>query len=83
MISDRLATLLRRVLTLDQFDFRDDTKAFQVPGWDSLRHVQILTTIEEEYGIRFRTLEVLRLKSVGDLQVLIDQKTDRGRPDTR
>jgi acyl carrier protein len=79
MISTRLATLLRTVLALEEFDFRDDTKAFQVPGWDSLRHVEILTTIEKEYGIRIRTLEALRLKSVGDLQVLIDQKGDPNR----
>ncbi len=75
MISARLASLLRRELGLDAFEFHDDTKAFEVPGWDSLRHVALLTTIEEEYGVRFRSLEVLKLKSVGELQALIDRKT--------
>ena len=45
MISERLATVLRRVLKLDEFEFRDDTQAFQVPGWDSLRHIELLTAV--------------------------------------
>jgi acyl carrier protein len=75
MISDRLASLLRRELQLTHFDFRDDTKAFEVPGWDSLRHVALLAAIEEDYGLHFRSMEVLRLQTVGDLQKLIDRKT--------
>ena len=75
MISERLATVLRRVLKLDEFEFRDDTQAFQVPGWDSLRHIELLTAVEEEYGIRFRALETLKLKNVGDLQTLVEKKT--------
>lgn len=75
MISERLAMLLRRELHLDSFDFVDNTKAYDVPGWDSLKHVEILSAVEEEYGIRFRAVEVLRLKSIGDLQTLIDSRT--------
>jgi len=77
VISERLAGLLRRELALDTFEFRDETKAFEVPGWDSLRHVELLTKIEEEFGVRFKSLEVVKLKSVGDLQALIDRKTTR------
>jgi acyl carrier protein len=77
MISTRLAELLRRELKLDAFEFTDDTKAFEVPGWDSLRHVELLSAIEREFGIRFKSLEVLKLQSVGDLQTLIDKKAAR------
>jgi hypothetical protein len=33
-----------------------------------------LSWIPIVYGIRFKTMEVLRLKNVGDLQALIDRK---------
>jgi hypothetical protein len=29
---------------------------------------------EQEYGIRFRTMEVLRLRNLGQLQALVDRK---------
>jgi acyl carrier protein len=52
----------------------DATTADTVPGWDSLSHAQVITAVEQTYGIRFKTMEVLRLKNVGDLQALIDRK---------
>jgi acyl carrier protein len=74
LISERLKAVIFRTLDLDDFDLQDATMASQVPGWDSLTHVKVLTAVESAYAIRFKTLEVLRLKSVGDLQTLIDRK---------
>lgn len=74
MISERLKAVIFRTLDLDDFDLQDATMASQVPGWDSLTHVKVLTAVESAYAIRFKTLEVLHLKSVGDLQTLIDRK---------
>ena len=75
MISTKLKQVILKELHLDEFDLLDSTTADQVPGWDSLRHVGILTAIEKEYGIRFRSLEVIRLKNIGQLQTLIDSKS--------
>ena len=75
MISERLKRIILEALQLEDFDMQDDTTANMVPGWDSLSHVRIIIAIEENYGIRFKTLEVIRLKNVGQLQRLIDTKT--------
>jgi len=75
MISDRLKKVILRELHQDDFPLTDQTLASEVPGWDSLNHVRILAAIEKEFAIRFKTLEVLRLKNVGELQALVDKKT--------
>jgi acyl carrier protein len=62
-------------LGLDEWDLVDETVAGEVPGWDSLTHVRIISAVEVEYGARFTTLELLRLRSVGDLQALVDRKS--------
>jgi acyl carrier protein len=62
-------------LKLDDAELRDETVASEVPGWDSLSHVRILSAVEKEFGIQIRALEVIRLKNVGDLQRLVDSKT--------
>ena len=74
MISAKLKKVILKELNLDDFNLQDSTTANLVPGWDSLSHVRILCAIEEEFGIRFKSLEVLRLKNVGDLQALVDKK---------
>jgi acyl carrier protein len=73
MISDRLKHAILSELGLDEFDLRDETLAGEVPGWDSLSHVRIISAVEAEYGARFKTLELLKLRNVGDLQVLVDR----------
>ena len=75
MISPRLANVILTQLSLEEFDFQPSMTASQVPGWDSLSHIAIITAVEAAYGIRFSTLEVIRLKTVGDLQILVDRKT--------
>jgi len=75
MISERLKKIILEALQLDDFDIHDDTTANIIPGWDSLSHVRVIIAIEENYGIRFKTLEVIRLENVGQLQRLIDVKT--------
>jgi acyl carrier protein len=74
MISDRLKRVILTELQLDEFSLEDSTIADTVPGWDSLSHARIITAVEAEYGIHFKTVEVIRLKNVGDLQALVDQK---------
>lgn len=74
MISDRLKQVILKQLRLDDAVLNDDTVAGQVPGWDSLSHIGILAAVEKEFGIRFRSLEVIRFKNVGDLQKAVDKK---------
>jgi acyl carrier protein len=45
-----------------------------VPGWDSLSHIRVLTAIEDAFGIRFKSNEVMRLKNVGELDALVQRK---------
>ena len=74
MISDRLKSVILRELGLSDFELTGEMLATEVPGWDSLSHVRILAAVEKELGVRFRGLEVMRLKNLGDLQALVDKK---------
>jgi acyl carrier protein len=74
MISERLIRLLERELGLSGLALEDSTVASEVPGWDSLHHLTIIAAVEQEFAVRFKSLEILRLRSIGDLQKLIDRK---------
>lgn len=39
------------------------------PAWDSLRHVELIFSIEDEFGIRFEEVELAELRN---LQTLTD-----------
>ena len=74
MISEKLKKTILTELNLDEFDFQDDSTADQVPGWDSLSHINVILAVEKEFNIRFKPYELLKLKNIGELQSLIDSK---------
>lgn len=74
MISPELKSVILKQLNLDDFDLKDETQAPEVPGWDSLNHINIILAVEEHFKIKFKSYELLRLKCVGDLQKLVDSK---------
>ncbi|MGA7720276.1 MAG: acyl carrier protein [Ignavibacteriaceae bacterium] len=74
MISDRLKNIILKELNLTNFNIEDSTIASQVPGWDSFNHINIILAIEKDYNLRFKGLEILKVKNIGELQKLIDSK---------
>ena len=74
MISDRLKNIILTELNLTNFNIEDSTIASQVPGWDSFNHINIILAIEKDYNLRFKGLEILKVKNIGELQKLIDSK---------
>jgi acyl carrier protein len=77
MISDRMKKIICDSLELDinDVDLYDETIASQVPGWDSLNHINVITAIEKDFNVRFKGIEVLKCKNIGDLQKLVNSKT--------
>jgi len=77
MISENLKNVILSVLELDDWDIRDETTAGQVPGRDSLSHARVISGVEDAFGIRFQTREIVRLSTVGQLQELIDHRAKK------
>lgn len=74
MISEKLKQTILKELELNEFTINASTKANEVPGWDSLRHISVIVSIEDAYGIRLPGREVRSLENIGELQNLIDAK---------
>jgi acyl carrier protein len=75
MVSDELKKVILNVLQLDDWEIADTTLAAEVPGWDSLSHVNVVSAVETHFGVRFKNVEIIRLKNVGDLQRLVNSKS--------
>jgi acyl carrier protein len=44
------------------------------PSWDSLKHFDLMLTIEEEYGVRFSVEELAECKSLERIAVALQHK---------
>ena len=56
------------VETLDEASSPDS-----VPGWDSLKHMNLVLALEEEFGIRFGDDQVMQMSSLGLIRQSIDE----------
>ena len=70
----KLTKIFRTLFNQDDLVLRNDLTAEDVPGWDSLNHVNLIIQIEQEFGIRFSNEEVTSFQNVGQLQELIEAK---------
>jgi acyl carrier protein len=77
MISDELKSVILKTLKLEDCEITDTTLSSEVPGWDSLSHVNVVSAVEQHFHVRFKSVEVLRLANIGDLQRLVSSKLSK------
>lgn len=53
------------ILDNDAVVLNYETKATDVDGWDSLTHIHLVVALENNFKIRFTTLEIQGWKNVG------------------
>ena len=75
-LEETLTDIFRTLFRQPQLELTDSLTARNVSGWDSLNHVNLVLQVEEEFGIKFRSVEVARLANVGELKALIRSKLD-------
>lgn len=71
---ETLNQIFRMVFDDDGIEVTPQMTANDVDGWDSLSHVNLITTIETKFNIRFTQKELLKHRNVGDLLADIDRK---------
>lgn len=74
-IQEKVKASITSVLGHGRFEMRDDLTAPDVEGWDSLTHMSIISGLETTFGIKFKLREINKLKNMGSLLELIEEKT--------
>lgn len=70
----QLQAVFRDVFDDGELKIDRATTANDIDDWDSLRHVGLVVNIEAAFRIKFTSLEVAGLESVGEMIDLIEQK---------
>jgi len=73
-IRDKLQNIFRDVFDDPSIILQDEMSAKDIEEWDSLTHIQLIVTTEQQFNIRFMTAEIAELKNVGEFLKLIKKK---------
>lgn len=66
-LKEEIKNTIAEILEMPADDLTFDMEMEDVDGWDSMRNVMILSTLEEKYDIIFPEDDIFDLTSVGAL----------------
>jgi len=70
-VHERLEGLFREVFDDEKLILTDATTARDIPQWDSLAHINLMFSIEQAFGVRFRGNELADMKNIGELKAFL------------
>jgi acyl carrier protein len=59
--------IFRDLFDDDTIVIENDTTADDIEDWDSLEHINLITSIEKHFDIKFAMSEVTQFKNVGSM----------------
>lgn len=75
MTVDKIKELLANQLNIKSDTIKPESKIIEDLGADSLDVVELLMTLEDEFGVAVSDEEALKIKTVEDIVKIIDSKT--------
>lgn len=69
-MEDKIVEIIAKVLQVDKDEVELDTAIGDLPEWDSLHHLHIITELEEEFNIKYSAEDLVELEDVSDLIAL-------------
>lgn len=72
----QLTTIASEIFQLENLVLTEDMSATNIETWTSLTFMQLLTAIEENFGFKFKMMELIQIKNMGDIIRSIESHTN-------
>ena len=73
-IIEKLTEIFHEIFKDDTIVLSDEMTSNDVDAWDSLTHMLMITSVEEQFGIRFKLKDLNSIKNVGDIVRIIEER---------
>jgi len=76
-MNDKIMQNLERIFK-DLFgeikDFSIESQRKDFKEWDSIKHLEIIFSIEKKLKVKFNTFEIISIKSIKDIYMILKEK---------
>lgn len=73
-LKERLNEVFRDVFDDSRIIVNENTTSDDIEDWDSLEHINLIGTVEQEFKMRFKMKEVSSMKNVGEMMSIIEER---------
>ncbi len=70
----RLNEVFRDVFGDDSISVSEETTSADIEDWDSIEHINLIGSVESEFGMKFKMREVSGMKNVGEMIRIICER---------
>jgi acyl carrier protein len=74
-VQERVRQVAADVFNVPLDQVNDDSTPTSIESWDSVQHLNLVLALEQEMNVRIDPEEIERMKSIGDVVKLIEEKT--------
>jgi len=74
-VDQNVESLVAEVLQIPAGTINDDLAMQDVDVWDSLKHMELIVSLEEKFGLQLSFEEIVTMQSVGSIKRVLK---DRG-----
>jgi acyl carrier protein len=64
-MKERIIELVSSIMDVPAESLTEDSSPANVESWDSLKHMNLVLALEEEFGIRLNDERIMKMVSVG------------------
>ena len=75
-VFERLNKVFRDVFDDDDITVTETTTSADIDEWDSLEHINLIASVEQEFGVKFNMGQVNTMKNVGEMVDIILSQID-------
>ena len=71
----RLERVFKDTFSDESLALRDEMTSQDIPGWDSIHHINLMFAIESSFGMQFVGNELAELENIGELKALLAKRS--------
>lgn len=64
-MNDRVFKVISQVLNVPLTQIKEESSPDSIAGWDSLKHMNLVLAIEEEFKVQFSEEQIVEMLNVG------------------
>ncbi len=74
MMEQELKKIMTDLLGIQEDEITDDLSTNNTENWDSLKHVELILSIEEQFGITLTADEIVAMISFAEIKHVLREK---------
>lgn len=73
-MEDRIKNVMAAIFEISADEINDDSSPDNVKSWDSLKHMNLIVALEEEFGVQFKDDEIVEMMNYSLIKLILSKK---------